>query len=309
MQDLSFPTRFVSQREEHYQLLWNLREKCLADDTARNALYQEIISALNLERKYVILLGYDVYDVPFKNKKGDSDNEAGAEAFKYIVCAVCPVKDTKANLHYVHSEATFHDGGMMQAISNPEIGFMYPSFNGRSTDIYSALYYSKNTKNNYPEFIDGVFGIATPIAADVQVQMFQSALKSGLGTECNIEVVQGFHQQVRNRLLLHKESKIPEPLTLNASEICAILSSCGVPDDKLESFEKEFNNAFGSGSHVLADNLIDVKHCDILTENVAIRMQPDAVGSVEIRKIGGVEYILIPAAEYVEVNGVIVSQN
>lgn len=307
--DLTFPTANVSTREPRYQRLLDLRKDTLSNDKLRQSLYQAIISSLDLDGKYVILLGCDCYDVPFKNKNDDMDAGAGSEVFKYILCAICPVKDTKPNLHYDHTEATFHDGGMMQAIGNPTLGFMFPAFNGRSTDLYSALYYSKDTANIHPEFINCVFGASAPLAAELQQKQFQTAFSSSLDDECNIEVLQCFQQQVQARLMIHKEARIAEPLEMSCSDIVSILGACGVSEGKLASFEKGFIHFFGAGVNIAAENLINVKRCEILTENAVIRMQPEAVGAVEMRKIGGVDYIMIPATDYIELNGVPVARN
>ena len=308
LQDLTFPTSSVAGHDSRHQLLMRLRKDTLSNDSDRKALYQTIISSLDLDGRYVILLGCDTYDVPFKNKNGDSDADASAEVFKYILCAISPVKDTKANLHYVHKEATFHDGGMMQAVSNPELGFMFPAFNNRATDIYGVLYYSKNTANSHPDFVDQVFGVSSPEAADHQQSRFQAALSRGLEDDCSMEVLQALQQQLQTQLLLHKEAKIAEPLVFTGHEIGSLLAASGVSDAKLKAFEKEFEKAFGVGASISAENLFDMKRCEIVTENVAIRMQPEAAGCVEMRKIGDMDYILIPVSDYVEVNGVPVAQ-
>lgn len=305
--DISFPTSFVAQNDPRHSLLMSLRNERLIDEASRKALYQTIIGSLKLEGRYVILLGCDVYDVPFKNKNDGLDADASEEVFQYVLCAVCPVKDTKPNLHYVHDEATFHDGGLMQAVAAPELGFMFPAFNGRSTDVYGALYYSKNTKNNYPEFVKAVFGVETPDAADAQQLRFQSVLVSALGDACDIDVIQNIQLQAMARVAMHKEAKIPEALTLNVVEARALLASCGVSRDKLEAFEEAFDHAFGVGANFILENLIETKRCEILTENMAIRVAPDAVGTVEMRKIDGMDYILVPVSECVEVNGIPVS--
>lgn len=309
IQDLSFPTSSVSQEEPCHKLLMNLLKETLANESDRKALYQAIISSLDLEGRYVVLLGCDIYDVPFKNKNDNYDADASGEVFKYILCAICPVKDTKSNLHYVHTDATFHDGGLMQTISNPEVGFMFPAFNERSADIYNTLYFSRDTANNHPNFINSVFGVNVPVAADLQKKQFQGALKSGLEEECSIDVLQSFQQQIQARIMLHKEAKVADPLMFNVSDIALMLGACGVSDKKLKAFEKAFNKGFGAEQSLSAENLLDLKRCEILTENVTIRVQPEAVGCVELRKIGEVEYILIPATDYVEVNGVTVAQS
>ena len=51
-------------------------------------------------------------------------------------------------------------------------------------------------------------------------------------------------------------------------------------------------------------NLIDNKKFEIHTPDVSIKVDPARADLIETRIIGGVKYILIPADEEVEVNGV-----
>ena len=43
---------------------------------------------------YLILLVYDRYDVPYRAKDGERQEDA-AEVYSYLLCSICPVKQTK----------------------------------------------------------------------------------------------------------------------------------------------------------------------------------------------------------------------
>ena len=66
--DISFATRQVMDSEEH-RLLSALRKSELADAGLREAFYQCIIDHIDMEdQNYLILMAYDVYDVPHYGK-------------------------------------------------------------------------------------------------------------------------------------------------------------------------------------------------------------------------------------------------
>ena len=124
--DITFKTSQVADSEEH-KLLMGLRESKLADEEMRAELYKKIIENVFIEGNYLILLGCDSYDVPFKNKEGSVSRDQSEEVYTYILCTICPVKQTKANLHYVPEEKLFHDGAMNQMVSAPALGFLFPA--------------------------------------------------------------------------------------------------------------------------------------------------------------------------------------
>ena len=98
LHDIVFSTKQVADQEEHHHLLSDLLRMALSDDDKRNELYQNIVEAIDLECNYLILLGCDTYDVPFKTKDDAVQEDCSEECFKYILCAICPVKETAPNL-------------------------------------------------------------------------------------------------------------------------------------------------------------------------------------------------------------------
>lgn len=301
--DLTFKTSQVAGSPEH-ELLMKLRESKLQDEELRMTLYKKMIDTLVLEGNYLILLGCDAYDVPFKSKDDTLQNDSADETFTYLICAVCPVKQTKPNLHYVPEEKTFHDGAMNQPVSAPEIGFLFPAFDNRSTNIYNALYYTHNTKENQDALIEAVFNTPVPKPAAEQKKCFEALLTTALGDECNLDVVQTVHEQLCERMELHKESKVPDPLLIDKNVLKDVLSSCGVSETGVAKFSVQYDEAFGFEAELHPKNIIDSKRFEIHTPDIAIKIDPTRTDLVETRVIGGVKYIMINADEDVEVNGV-----
>lgn len=301
--DLTFKTSQVAGSPEH-ELLMELRKSTLQDEEQRMALYKKMIDTIVLEGNYLILLGCDTYDVPFKSKDDSLQNDSADETFTYLICAVCPVKQTKPNLHYVPEEKTFHDGAMNQPVSAPEIGFLFPAFDNRSTNIYNALYYTHNVKENQDALIEAVFNTPVPKPAAEQKKCFEALLTTALGEECNLDVVQTVHEQLCERIELHKESKVPDPLLIDKNVLKDVLTSCGVSETGVSKFSVQYDETFGFEAELHPKNIIDSKHFEIHTPDIAIKIDPTRTDLVETRVIGGVKYIMINADEDVEVNGV-----
>lgn len=301
--DISFKTSQVAGSPEH-KMLMDLRSTTLQDDDLRLSFYKKIIETIVLEGNYLILLASDNYDVPFKSKDDIAQADSSDETYSYIICAVCPVKQTKASLHYVPEEKTFHDGAMSQPVAAPEIGFLFPAFDNRSTNIYNVLYYTHNTKENQDALVEALFNAPIPKPAEEQKKCFQELLNSALGDECNLDVVQTVHEQLIERIELHKESKVPEPLMIDKEVVKDVLTSCGVSDESVAKFSVQYDETFGFEAELHPKNIIDSKHFEINTPDVVIKVDPTRTDLVETRIIGGVKYIMINADEDVEVNGV-----
>lgn len=303
LQDLTFRTAQVAESPEHKRLM-RLRGQGIGDEENRNALYHQIIENLTMEGNYLILLGTDSYDVPFKSRDGEMQADNSDETYTYILCAICPVKQTKAVLHYEPTSREFHDGNMMNAVAAPELGFLFPAFDGRATNIYNALYFNRTPKDNHESFVTAVFN--TPVAkpAQEQKESFDHLLSSSLDAECQMDVVQAVHDQVRQQIAMHKESKVPEALTFTKEHFADMLADCGISQERVSKFSVDFEQTFGLDAEVYPTNIIDTKKIEIKTPDVSIKVAPDRSDLIQTRIIGGVKYILIQADESVEINGV-----
>ena len=300
--DLSFETRQVVEGEEHRRLM-RLRDTTLKDEEAVEEFFQLVRQSLTLEGNYLILLVYDRYDVPYRAKDGERQEDAAAEVYSYLLCSICPVKQTKPALSYHVRENEFHNRRADWLVSPPELGFLFPAFDDRSTNLYNALYYTRDSGENHPELVEAVFRREAPMPAAAQKETFQTLLSDTLADECSCEVVQAVHDQLCELVEEHRERKEAEPLTLSKGAVKCVLKSCGVSDSHVEEFALRYDDAFGADMALSPRNLVE-KQIEVCTPDVVIKVSPERSDLVDTRVIDGVKYILIRADEGVEVNGV-----
>ena len=178
--DIHFTTQQVMESPEH-KLLCNLRETSLQDNDLVHEFYRKIISSLEIEGNYMILLATDTYDVFTYRKDGAKDDES-SELFRYILCAVCPIKMAKPALSYYVRENCFRNVVADSMISPPALGFMFPAFDNRSTNLYGALYYTRATDNSHTEFTDAIFNAGPlPMPATEPLVVDKYAIRDMLG--------------------------------------------------------------------------------------------------------------------------------
>lgn len=300
--DITFKTSQVLDSPEH-KLLMSLLDTELKDEQTRMQFYSKVIESVTFQDNYLILLGCESYDVPFK-KTEDTFATEDSCVYKYILCAVCPVKLTNTTLNYHADEKVFHDGGVKQVVCMPEIGFLFPAFDNRSANIYNALYYTRSAKENHENFVDAIFHAIIPKSAEEQKKTFASLLSHSLEDACSFDVVQTVHEQICQTIELHKESRMPEPLLVTKEQIKDALAQCGVPEKNVAKFSVDYDTAFGADAELHPKNIINNKRFEINTPDISIKVNPECSDLIETRVIGGVKYLLICADENVEVNGV-----
>lgn len=306
LNDIVFTTAQVADSEEH-RLLSALRSSALQDGEARRAFYEKVRENLNLgELGYLILLAHDAYDVPRKRRDGsDGDSE---NVFSYFLCAICPLKQTKVHLGYYPGDNEFHCSDGMGA-GAPDLGFLFPAFDDRAANLYNALYYARNPDELHQEFLDAVFRIEPLLSASEQREAFENALSEALGEACSMDVIQALHERLGERIAQHKESRDPEPLALLAADLRAILLDCGVEESLADAFQARCDDAFGKDAALNPDNLIDPGRFLVRTAEATLSLDPESSYLMETRLLEGKPYILIPAGEDVEVNGLAVRLN
>lgn len=126
-----------------HKLLSLLRSSALNDQDILNTFYRRVADNLNIEGNYLVLLTHDVYAVPYRSNDGDTQQDASDEEFSYIVCSICPLKLAQPALNYKFAENYFSAAANGGIVSAPEVGFMFPAFDNRATNLYAALYYTK----------------------------------------------------------------------------------------------------------------------------------------------------------------------
>ena len=303
--DMAFSTAQVENSDEH-RLLQALRQSQLRDENLRDLLYQRIIESFNLgDDSYVILLAFDTYDVPFKSSNDEIFDEGSAEIFDYMVCAICPVKDAKSALRYTSEEKTFRSASTGHIIGTPAVGFMFPTFDDRAANIYNALYYSRDLTDIHEELIQGLFNLDNvPMSAGIQKNTFGMVLSETLHGECSLEVVQAVHEEIREKLEIHKEMKDVELPEIYVEDVSDILKKNGVSEEKITAFNQSCQEQFGNSGVLNPSNLMETKSFELQTADVKIKVAADCAASIQTKVIDGVKYILVPVGDGVEVNGI-----
>ena len=303
LHDIHFTTQQVMESPEH-KLLCNLRETALQDNDLVHEFYQKVISSLEIEGNYMILLASDAYDVFTYRKDAGKDDES-TEIFRYILCAICPIKMAKPSLSYYVRENCFRNVVADSVISPPALGFMFPAFDNRSTNLYGALYYTRATDNNHPELANAIFNAgALPMPASEQKETFRSVLADATGEACSLPMVRSVHAQLHMAMEEHKISKEPDPLTVDKYAIRDMLEFCGVSEESVSQFEEKFDKGFGQNATLSPRNIVETNKFEVRTPDVVIKVNPARTDLVDTRVIDGVRYVLIRADGGVEVNGI-----
>lgn len=300
--DIVFSTQQVMDSDEH-RFLMGLRDSQLKDGALRQSFYDKVIASLDMDgSNYLILLAHDAYDVPYKGRDGELQDDASDTVFSYIICCVCPVKDGKLELGFFSGENEFHSCAANQIVAPPELGFLFPAFDDRAANIYNALLYSKKADQLHQEFINAVFRTEPPLSAAEQREAFEGALTGALEDACSIEVVQAVHERLRDQIVQHKETKDPEPLALTAGDIGNILRDCSVPEERVSAFLERCGERLGANVVLNPVNLIESGKFEVETADAKLSLDPEHSYLLEMRVIDGRQYLLFPA-DSVTVNG------
>lgn len=286
------------------EFLLRLRNSRLKDDELLEAFYDRVIKTYEYTGNYLILLIHDAYDIPGRTSDGIEMEDASDEVYSYILCCICPVELSKPALSYNELENTFQNRTRDWIVGMPDLGFLFPAFNDRSTDLHSTLYYSKKANELHDEFIEQMLGCPLPLAADFQKESFQAIIEETLGDDCSYETVKTIHENLNEMLEEHKDA--PEPLVLDKYQVKSLLENSGVQEEQLEDFDKNFDETAGEKAAIFASNIVNTRAFEVKTADVIIKVNPERTDLVETREIDGRQYLVIAIDGGVEVNGIMV---
>ena len=302
--DLPYKNQQVVDSDEH-RLMSALRTQAPESEEAINIFFNATASTLAMGNNYLILLIQDSYDVP-QYGSDESRIEDSSSVYNYCLCAVCPVKQSKQALGFVAHENAFKTLAANQLISPPEIGFLFPTFDDRTANIYDILYYTKNTADNHPEFIENILRTEVPMPAEEQKEVFNSIIEETLSEDCNLEVAVNVRDVLCEKIEEHKQQKDEDPPVITKKSVSNILTNCGVNEERVKSFEDKFDKSFGENAELSPQNFVNTKELSVSTPDVSIKINSDRSDLLETRVIDGKKYIMIRAESNVEVNGITV---
>ena len=299
--NMEFPLETESEGGTQ-EFLLKLRNSRLTDDALLEEFYNRVIDSYDYAENYLILLIHAAYDIPGKSTDGSEMFDASDEVYDYIMCTFCPVKLSKPGLSYHAEENSFHERIRDWIVEMPDAGFLFPAFNDRSTDIHNLLYYSKNAENLGNGLTDLLLGCVPPLTAGDQKDTFRTLIEETLGDDCDYDTVKNIHENLNE--MIEQNSENPEPLALDKAEVKYLLAKSGVEEEKLETFDEQYDSAAGEHSTLLASNIANLKKFEIKTPDITIQVNPECADLVETRIIDGQKCLVIVVDDRVEINGI-----
>lgn len=286
------------------EFLLRLRDSRLKDDALLEEFYDRIIEAYEFVGNFLILAVHDAYDIPGQTRDGMELEDASDEVYEYILACICPVNLSKPGLSYDAAENTFHNRIRDWVVGMPETAFLFPAFNDRSTDLHSALYYSKNPEELKDSFVEQLLGCPLPLSAGGQKETFHALIEGTLGEACGIEAVKNIHEKLNEMMEEHREELTP--LVLDKKEVKTLFASSGVANEKMAEFDRCYDETAGEDTALLADNVMNARTFEVKTPDVVIKVNPERTDLIKTRNIGGRECLVIELDGNVEVNGIAV---
>nr|WP_330382176.1 DUF4317 domain-containing protein [Mediterraneibacter massiliensis] len=284
------------------EFLLKLKNSKLEDDMLLEEFYDKVIESYIYEENYYIILIHAMYDIPGKSSDGIEMFDASDEVYEYLLCSICPVSLSKAGLSYNAQDNRIEERVRDWVVDMPDKGFLFPAFTDRSTDLHGVLYYTKKSEDLQPEMAEHVLGASMPMSADTQKETFQMIIEDTLGEDGDYETVRNIHETLHEMIEEHKEE--PEPLVLDKTDVKKIFEKSGVSNEKMEGFEKNFEENAGEKASLLASNITEVRKFNIETPDVVIKVNPERADLVETRIIDGRQCLVIPVDDHIEVNGI-----
>lgn len=245
------------QADERRSFLLTLKGSKLANDDLLDRLYEQVIEQYAYPGNYLILVYHDVYDVPARATSGEAQEES-EEIYEYILCAVCPVELAKPALGYREDENRIGARVRDWVVGLPDLGFVYPAFSGRGSDVNAVLYYVKTGRGSHPELIENVLGCVSQRTAAEDKKAFQSVVKSAFGEDEEQADAAFFRiQKTISGMVAEQEAdeSLP-PVSLTAETVADLAAEAEVPEPVREQIGKAFAQTFGDVPPV-ANNVLD----------------------------------------------------
>ena len=284
------------------EFLMKLKASKLEDDMLLEEFYDKVIATYEYAENYYIILIHAMYDVPGRSSDNLEMFDASDEVYEYLVCSICPVSLSKAGLSYNAESNCIQDRIRDWVVDMPDKGFLFPTFNDRSTDIHGVLYYTKKSEDLQPELIEQLLGARMPMSANTQKETFQMLIEDTLGEDGDYETIRNIHDTLNDMIEEHKEE--PEPLQLDKTDVRKVFEKSGVSSEKMECFDQNYEETAGEKTSLLATNITETKKFQIETPDIVIKVNPERADLIETRVIDGRQCLVIAVDDHIEVNGV-----
>ncbi len=284
------------------EFLLKVRDSHLNDDDLLDEYFDRIIAQYDSAEKYCIIVVHAVYDIPGKGSDRILQEDASEDVFDHFMTLLCPVELRDGELGYDPKNNRIGELEQDWVLHEPDKAFLFPSFNDRTTDIHSILYYSRKCEEIQPDFINFMFGLDAPLTAGDQKDTFNMLVSGVCGDEGDVEVMKNIHDSLSELIEENKEN--PDPLVLSKPDVKKIFNDSGVSPEKMEAFEERYEDIAGDEAEIMVSNISGIKSFKVSTPDIEIKVKPDYLDRIEARIVDGKECLVITVDDRVEVNGV-----
>ena len=267
---------------EHQKYLLTLKDSKLANEELLDRLYEQVIEEYSYPGNYLIVVYHDVYDVPSKATSGEDQDES-TELYAYCVCAVCPVELAKPALGYKEDENRIGARERDWVVGLPDLGFVYPAFANRGSDVNAVMYYVKTGRPSHPEFIENVLGCVAQRTAAEDKLAFKNVVHDAFGEDEEQADAAFFQMQktISAMVAEREEDESLPPVELTSEAVSGLAAEAEVPEKVREQIEKSYAHTFGeqppAAHNVLDSRLVEEgtvrAHTAALEQKVAVLQQ------------------------------------
>ncbi len=289
-----------SDGAQHF--LRELLQSELKNEELLEKFYDKIIENYDYPDNYYIILIHNAYDIPAITSDRAALSDASEYVYSFLVCSICPIKPSKSGLCYNAMTNRIENSVRDMMVESPALGFLFPAFNDRNTDIHHLLYYSKNAREINEGITESVLGCHMPLPAKEQLVAFNEMIEDSLGRECKFETVKSLHNNL-NDLVAEKKDE-PEPLILDKTEVRGLLASSGATMDHIAAFEKEYDEIITKDTPILATNVYNPRKFEVKTPDITINVNPERTDLIETKMVDGIPCLVIELNDSVSVNGI-----
>lgn len=219
-------------------------------------LYNLIIENKAIIGNYLILLFYDVYDVPKVAADGE-ELEDSEEVYEYLLGAICPVQLTKPGIEYDEETGTFRNRERDWVVQKPTEGFIWPAFENRTADRERILFYTKDAKKPDHNLMERGFGTIPTLTATEEREKFEEMILEATDSVGITEKIECELAEELYNMLLEPGT---EEKTLKPEEINNLIRKCGEAEiyaDRIEkAYEAGFHPLYPKVSHLLNEKAL-----------------------------------------------------
>ncbi len=332
--DLSFVNQESSDESYGKGLLNSMKKSELKDDVLLDKFYDSIINTYNHVGNYLILLIYHAYDVPGITADEIEMEDASDEVYSYVLCSICPMKLTKPGLGYDDKLEMIHALKQSFCVELPDTGFLFPSFNDRSSDDSQLLYYTRKADELQDKLLDEMLAVSAPLPAKQQKDGFNTFVAEVLGEDSSIETMIAMQENFTELIKEKKEFTDSPTVVLDKDTVREVFVKSGVEESKLEVFDKKFDQQFDMEQYakrnriivdeeetpepvivpklkveqtILAENVLPSRNIEVKGKDLLLRINTKHMDMIDTKVEDGKKYLVIELPEDAKINGVTVS--